>query len=670
MTPWAPCVGRTSARAASFTELLRDPVIIKDVQKRLGQEAVPAGLFENMKFEGQSPLLYQLQVVDSDPVRARNYANAFAESFRKYYGESYTQSAQGVVELIQAQLKTADREMSTAQARLDTYRREHELVTDPDIQVSPVMGRLQQARQKRDELRERLADARARLEAVQRQLGSLPETVAVERSVATSPTVKALEEELAQAEKQLTVTRARYKDEHIQVQQAQALRDALAERLQKEMVTQPKVQERRRNPDRAPLEQMARDLRAEIDGYAAQDRQLALTITNLELEFRRYSGVDGGLNQLTADLSAKAQERASIVARLQAARSAVDLANARNPISRLVLVGPQNPPMDTTQGRTAKLVVLAALCAFVGTSGLLVAFDTVDRRIRTLPEAEMVLPAPVLAAIPQPLGPVTAGILPRAAEQQPLSLHSEAFRFLAVHLLGVRDQGIRSLMVASAKADQGSTVTATNLGISLAQAGQRVILVDANLRTPRLHEIFGADNESGFSSLLRRPDAATLETAIQATSVPNLRVIPSGPGTDNPWELFRSENLVQVAGRLRDLADYVIYDTPSALAFTDALNLTPAVDGALLCVRALEPPSGAEQRLVELLEAADVTVLGSVLNDVPASVLESYQNYQRYYPPAPNGHNAVVAVADEDRPAGPRSWIQTPGGANGSRPEA
>jgi hypothetical protein len=155
-----------------------------------------------------------------------------------------------------------------------------------------------------------------------------------------------------------------------------------------------------------------------------------------------------------------------------------------------------------------------------------------------------------------------------------------------------------------------------------------------------------------------------------------------------------------VSHRLRDLADYVLYDTPSALTFTDALNLTPIVDGAYLCMRALEPPTGAEQRLIDALEKANVTVLGSVLNDVPASVLDSYQNYQRYYPtsggalPASvestgNGHAAIPAsgsmglegaiamdgMLDMDEANDPgamgnqrSSWVQMPGSKKGPQP--
>jgi Mrp family chromosome partitioning ATPase len=109
----------------------------------------------------------------------------------------------------------------------------------------------------------------------------------------------------------------------------------------------------------------------------------------------------------------------------------------------------------------------------------------------------------------------------------------------------------------------------------------------------------------------------------------------------------------------------VLYDTPSALAFTDALNLARAVDAAFLCVRALEQTSGAERRLVELLEQANVAVLGSVLSDVPASVLDSYENYLTYYP---TDSSSAPPSAPVDRPAvnGPaQTWVQDLGTVGG-----
>jgi capsular exopolysaccharide synthesis family protein len=669
-------------QAEIYTAVVKSPEVLQPALIRLNMTTLPPDLLENIKFESSSQRLFELQVSDASPERAGALANALADSFVAAHNKLFTQQARRVVDTLEGQLQQVDGRLSHARKDYDDYCKAHGLVGPLDMTLNPVVSRLQQARQKSDDAREKLADARARLRRAESQLAQMPETVAVERPVSSSPLVKTLEDELAQAEKKVTILRSTKTDQNIDVQLAVAQRDALQKRFNEEISKQPKTLARQANPERAPVEQTVRELRQEVSGYEAQVQELEGTMTRAQVDISKFTGVSGPLAQLTSEITGQTQQRTELAARLQNARMALDGAQRTQPIEVIDRVSALNPPINTTEGRTKKLLLLATLGSLVLISALIIAFDSIDRRIRTLPEAELALPARVIAAIPQPLGAVTAGTLARAAELHPLSMHSEAYRFLAVHLLAERERGVRSLMVASAKADQGTTATATNLAITLAQAGQRVVLVDANLRTPQVHQVFGLSNEVGFATLLHKVDAEALERALQPTPVPNLRVVTSGEAAGNPWELFRSDSVAQVSQRLRDLADYVVYDTPSALAFTDALNLAPAVDAALLCVRALETTSSAEQRLVELLEQRDVTVLGSVLSDVPASVLESYQNYQRYYPATPNGgsgghlpgaggNGPAAALAEGPAPAtgAGASWIQVPGKGPGGGAE-
>jgi non-specific protein-tyrosine kinase len=293
-------------------------------------------------------------------------------------------------------------------------------------------------------------------------------------------------------------------------------------------------------------------------------------------------------------------------------------------------------------------MAMALLCALLGASGLVVVFEGLDRRVKTVKDANLILPAPVCAAIPQALGSVTPKVLPRVAEYQPLSLHAEAYHFLALRLLNAQKEPIRSLMVVATKLGQGGTNTIANLGIGLAQAGKRVLIVDANVRTPQVHEVFGLPNEVGFTSLLQNPLDQEISSAVHQTSIPNLSVVTSGPPSSNPWGMLRSRRLVDLAERFTEMADYVLYDTPSAVSFTDALNLTPIMDAAFLCVRALEPITGLEAQLIDSLKEAHVTVLGSILTDVPAPLLETYANYQQYYPMAVRS----ALTAEEETPNG------------------
>jgi capsular exopolysaccharide synthesis family protein len=251
-------------------------------------------------------------------------------------------------------------------------------------------------------------------------------------------------------------------------------------------------------------------------------------------------------------------------------------------------------------------------------------------------------------------------------ELQPLSLHSEAYRFLGLRLLNARERNVRSVMALSAKVGQGNTSTITNLGITLAQAGQRVVIVDANIRTPRVHHVFDLPNDYGLTDLLQGPDKESLMRAIQPTSVPNLYVVTSGMASGNPWELFRSRHLQEISHRLKEFADYILYDTPSALAFTDAQNLMPVVDAALLCMRALEPPSGAEQRILDSLQEARVEILGCVLSGVPATLLDGFHYYQHYYPtrlPTPPALPGQRGIVEEESPS--PTWFEAPNGRNG-----
>jgi capsular exopolysaccharide synthesis family protein len=229
------------------------------------------------------------------------------------------------------------------------------------------------------------------------------------------------------------------------------------------------------------------------------------------------------------------------------------------------------------------------------------------------------------------MGEVTYSSLARATLLHPQSLHAEAYRFLGLELLTKYLPTMHSFMVVSAKAEQGATTTLTNLAITLAQAGKRVILVDANIRTPELHRVFDLPNQSGYMDLLTTPDRAMMDRSLRPTGIDNLQVITSGSPPANPWEQFRSINLQEVSRQLRERADVILYDTPSSILFTDALNLATVVDASFLCVRALEPITGAETRMVKLLQDAQVPVLGCVLNDVPVEVIEGYDNYRHYY---------------------------------------
>jgi len=211
-----------------------------------------------------------------------------------------------------------------------------------------------------------------------------------------------------------------------------------------------------------------------------------------------------------------------------------------------------------------------------------------------------------------------------------MSPFAESYHFLATEvLLDSCSDGAKSIMVATAKPNQGGTSTLCNLAITLAQAGRRVVLIDGDLRRPSLHKLFRVPNDLGLADVLR--DDATIVACMKTTPVDNLALMTAGSNIDNPWALLKSPRLEMLVGELKQVADFVLVDVPSAIVFADAATVASIVDSILVVVRANESPRGSEFQVKSLLNKANANILGVVLNDVPAEEVDSCHYYAHYY---------------------------------------
>jgi capsular exopolysaccharide synthesis family protein len=190
-------------------------------------------------------------------------------------------------------------------------------------------------------------------------------------------------------------------------------------------------------------------------------------------------------------------------------------------------------------------------------------------------------------------------------------------------------QALPTLLITSATPLEGKSTTSCNLGISMAQAGQRVVIVDTDLRRSRLHKTWGVPNDGGFSNLLLGSNDVL--SVVQPTEVPNLWVIPSGPLPPNPSELLGSKRMDEVIALLQARFDRVLFDSPPVIPVTDAIVIGRKVAGTIYVIKSgkvsRELAAEARRRLVDV----NLNVVGVVLNDVDtASGVYSYQ-YTYYY---------------------------------------
>lgn len=198
--------------------------------------------------------------------------------------------------------------------------------------------------------------------------------------------------------------------------------------------------------------------------------------------------------------------------------------------------------------------------------------------------------------------------------RDPSSAAAEAYRTLRTNIqFSSIDRPLKTLLVTSTAPDEGKSITLANLAVTMAQSEQRVLLVDCDLRRPSLHSIFGLANDHGLTSALLEQGQG--ELPIQATSVPGLSLLASGPLPPRPADLLGSRRMAALMDRLRASADIVLIDTSPVVAVTDAAVLAPQVDGVLLVLQAGYTRRDRAREARQILEKVKAHIIGVVLNN-------------------------------------------------------
>jgi capsular exopolysaccharide synthesis family protein len=266
------------------------------------------------------------------------------------------------------------------------------------------------------------------------------------------------------------------------------------------------------------------------------------------------------------------------------------------------------PSRDLSLGIIFGVVVGAALIALL---------EALDRTVKSTVQATNLSGAPAVGLLPRRRGGLGA-----ATQDATHDVASEAYRALrtAVRFLNP-DAPLRTVLVTSASPGDGKTTTAANLAIALARGGDRVIIVDADLRRSGLSTFFGIESAVGVTTVLRRQ--VRLKDALQ-TWAPNLRILPAGTLPINPAELLGSQAMARLLDQLAVEADVVVIDSPPVLPVTDAVVLGTSVDGVLLVVRHGKTLRRSVQEATRRITAVGAEVAGVVLNGLPVSEAREY----------------------------------------------
>ncbi|KLU66134.1 tyrosine-protein kinase YwqD [Desulfosporosinus acididurans] len=218
--------------------------------------------------------------------------------------------------------------------------------------------------------------------------------------------------------------------------------------------------------------------------------------------------------------------------------------------------------------------------------------------------------------------------------EQAKSPVSEAFRTFRTNVQFTSvDSETKKIMITSAGPREGKSSTVANLAVSMAQTGKSVLIIDADLRNPTQHKLFGLDNSRGLSMALVQE--YELDTFIQESSVPGIMVLTGGPIPPNPAELVGSKRMKRLIEEVSGQFDIILIDTPPIVAVTDAAILAQEVDGVILVVASAEVNRDYAQRAKEQLDKVGAKILGAVLNKADLKTSEYYYYYYYHGSEAP-----------------------------------
>lgn len=539
---------------------------------------------------------------------AADIANAVAEAYIQWNLEAKTQMMGRASEFFSAQVLQLKKELDGVEQQLLAYGRQKDIVSvEPATNVT-----LQKLESLNRDYAGAVADRVAKEARYHELETTRPENMA---DTLSGGLVSSMRGDQLRLERDYAERLNLFKPEWPAMQQLKAQIDKGKEHI--ETVVQETVTKAREAAKTDYLTALRRE--ESLKGVLGSQKSEAMTLNSNAVEY----------NHLKVEVEAKRTMLDSLLKRQAETEAMARLAGAGE--ANVRVVDRALPPSGTHRPSWIRNLILGFVGGGMVGVGLAFLLSLLDRSLRTPEQAEKILGLPTLGVIPA-LDTSSKGhgyrkLLRRgggqAAEEgsdaiellphlQPRSRISERYRDLRTALLLSRAGGIKSIVVTSCVPREGKTATAANLAIVLGQLGKQVLLVDADLHRPRLHEILRVPNRTGLVSILAgNVDPAR---AIVKTDIPELSVIPSGPASPNPSGLLSSEAMSRFLSLAQMNFDYVVLDAPPVLPVADALVLGNQTDGVVLCVKGGETPREQVARVRDRLYRSNVRILGVVIN--------------------------------------------------------
>jgi len=575
-------------------------------------------LSERMRVEPvKNSQLATIVVEDREPVRAAELANAVVEAYIESNLDTRQDGTRAASQWLSDQLQDLKAKLEQSEVALYNFRKENDIlatsIEDRQNINSQRLVALNESLTKVMAQRVELEAAIAEVNRVEKEQKDDPFWALSLSRVATHPTLTRLREELVKQESEVAGLTERYLENHPRLlaskEKLNVLRSRMAEEL-RNVVASLKSQYREVKATEDQLSELIEGLKRE-----------AFEINKREIDQRKLERETEN-NQRLYDL---------VLARLKDSDLAIMLK-----ASNVRLLDAATPPIDPVKPRPALVAALSLLLGLLGGVGAAYLAEMLDNTLKE-EDVENVLQLPFLGLVPTvtlPSGKADNRAIDSErdlfAARNTRSSQAEAFRAIRTNLLFMSTgRKLKRVMVTSSAPQEGKSMTCIGIGSAMASAGQRVLIVDTDMRRPRLHRSMGVANEQGVSTVLL--GETTIENAIKSTEVPGLYLMPCGPVPPNPAELLHTEQFHRLLDQLGERFDLVLLDSPPIVAAADAAVLSTQVDGVVFVARFKKTTKEMAKKMLRSLRDLNAPLLGAVLNDVDLESREyGYYAYKRY----------------------------------------
>jgi len=546
-----------------------------------------------------------ITIYSDDKKEAADLANNIAQAYQNYRVKNNQETAAKGLEVLTAQFLEESNRIQTIQTNVDYMRMVYGIVDDSSsLSPTPSMDKAE-LQHINDEMLEGQKDYMKQLEQLSslkaiNQTNPLMLRDVLPSMGAADSELSSMLSQLHEAQRNLTGKQVDYASNSLNVTRVQTLIDTLNKQIDDRVAGVMAGLETQLSTTKASVDA----LKAQVDAAKQMDFENAIKFSPYYAEKRKLLDLQETHKILNLKLTA----------------NSID---AKIPTTSMVqLTDPAQPGKAPVKPNKPVNIVLGLIFGLVMGVGLAFFIEYLDTSVKTIDDVERTFQAPVLGVIPQNIGYLL--------EEGTESKHAEAYRVLRTNLLFSRvDEKLNTIVIVSAGAGEGKSTTTINLSTVFAQAGNRVLIVDSDLRRPTLHKLFKVANNLGLTNYLLKQN--TIAEVVQTTHVPNLDFMASGKLPNSSMGILGSAQMKEMISELKQRYDFIFFDSPPILGVSDASILASEVDLVMQVIQYRRYPQPMTIRAKQMIEKVGGNFVGIVLNNINMSQDEGYYYYSGYY---------------------------------------